>query len=279
MNSSLVLKMAHTPSHPYLSLSLVCHQLNKTNCQEKQHQNNVDALPKPRARLKAKAKAEGEKREKASAKSKAKAKSKPKTLPDTEPANTSKPKKRTRAKAGSTEDDNAETATSNKSKKSEKIEKKTEAAESLGEWFERTAPAAAPKKKVRKAKKAARKAKVEVEADEASAEKADGTSSTQKDPAQKTLEELPAVVRRKRPRKSKPSASDACPLPEPEDDRRSEAAATTASDKGTDAKQRNARKSAAYRRAHKAAKDNGMSPADCAAAGRKALCWNVWHIF
>lgn len=118
------------------------------------------AAPKQRgrpaqAKSKAKAKAEGEKREKASAKSKAKAKSKPKTLPDTEPTNTSKPKKRTRAKAGSTEDDNAETATSNKSKKSEKIEKKTEATESLGEWFERTAPAAAPKKKVRKAKKAA----------------------------------------------------------------------------------------------------------------------------
>ena len=236
------------------------------------------AAPKQRGRPakakgKAKAKAEGKKREKASAKSKAKAKSKPKTLPDTEPASTSKPKKRTRAKAGSTEDDKAESATRKKSKKSEKIEKNTKATESLAEWYVRTAPAAAPKKKARKAKKAASKAKLE-----ASADKVDDTNSTKNDPAQKTLEELPAVVRTKRARKSKPSATDACPLPEPEHDRHS-AAADTTSDKGTEAKQRNARKSAAYRRAQKAAKDNGMSPADCAAAGRKVLCLNVWYIF
>ena len=72
------------------------HQLNKANCQEKQHQSNVDALPRPEARLRQRQKV---RKEKKPAQSPSKGQVETKTLPDTEPASTSKPKKRTTRKS------------------------------------------------------------------------------------------------------------------------------------------------------------------------------------
>ena len=109
------------------------------------------------------------------------------------------------------------------------------------------------------------------------------------DPKQRTIEDMPAVIRRPRVRKQTPegctppqpaSADPAAtenpstnldgaedPNPTPKSGERTAATSGNSSE----AKRRNARKSAAYRRAAKAAKDQGLTPDECAAAGRKVF--------
>ena len=91
-----------------------------------------------------------------------------------------------------------------------------------------------------------------------------------KDDKQRTLDDLPTVVRTKR-RASKVSKS--APETSEKDETDSTAATSHTQDEATkkkeEAKQRNARKSAAYRRAMKKAKDEGLNDEDCKAAGKK----------
>lgn len=117
-------------------------------------------------------------------------------------------------------------------------------------------PSSSTEGDVHKDKSKGRKRKVEAEAEE----------ERKEDPSQRTLEELPTVVRTKRIRKKtsdpdfeKPKVPKASPGEEEK------------GTKSSEAKQRNARKSAAYRRASKAAKDEGKSPEECAAEGRKVF--------
>ena len=106
------------------------------------------------------------------------------------------------------------------------------------------------------------KRKVEAEGDGESKEDKDGL-------LQKKLEELPTVVRTKRLRKKTSEPNIVAPS-NPEVSKASQGEEEKGT-KSSEAKQRNARKSAAYRRASKKAKDAGKSPEECAAEGRKVF--------
>ena len=90
---------------------------------------------------------------------------------------------------------------------------------------------------------------------------------------QQTLDENPAVVRTKRARPGTTSNTDKPETSHDDIDSTAETSHTNneAAKRKQEAKERNARKSAAYRRAIKKAKDEGLNEEDCKAAGKKVL--------
>lgn len=209
------------------------------------------AKAKGSPKAKARAKATSVPKRKSVAKAKAKAKAKTKAIPDA-----TKTAKKRRSKHDAKDEQNEETTAEDDAKDSKASSSHSGVANPEGKG--KKAKAASSRSRTKKAKVSDKD------------EEADGH-----DPKQRTLDTLPTVVRRKR---KHPSSSEPAPSTAPCSN---EAPAATSSrpddtpDEATqrklEAKQRNARKSAAYRRAIKKAKDEGLNDEECKEAGKKVF--------
>lgn len=211
------------------------------------------AKAKGSPKAKGRAKAKSAPKRKPAAKAKAASKAKTKAIPD---AKSTKTAKKRRSKHDAKDEKNEETTAEDDAKDSKASSSHSGVANPKGKG---------KKAKAASRKPPAKKAKVSGKEEE----------TNDQDPKQRTLDALPTVVRRKR---KHPSSSEPAPSTAPCSNETPAATSSRTSDtsdeatqKKLEAKQRNARKSAAYRRAIKKAKDEGLNDEECKEAGKKVF--------